>query len=144
MQNGLLKSYSILMLVLFEGVLSLFDKLFRKKLPEKVKMFENLTDIEFGGNIEGNGVSELRLQIGKVLRQFPQIKNAFFVKVRYRSEEIDRFALIIDAPDNSDQLGLAIAGQCQGIFEMDIYFSDSLTKNIYAEITESSEALFND
>ena len=63
----------------------MLGKLFGKK--KEPKQFEaKVSDMEFLGDIEGNGVSALRLDVGKILLKFPQVENAYFSKLKYKGE----------------------------------------------------------
>lgn len=61
--------------------------------------------MEFLGDIEGNGVDAVRLTMGKILRSFPQVENAYFLKLKYKEEDTFRIALIIDSSETSHAFG---------------------------------------
>jgi len=110
-------------------------------MPEQLEA--KLSDMAFLGDLEGNGVSALRFEVGKILRAFPQVRNAYFSKLKYKGEEKYRIALIIDASESSNELGREIADQCAGISPMDVMFSSSCTNTLLHDITENSEPLFS-
>lgn len=118
-------------------------KLFGKK-KELRQLKAKVSDMEFLGDIEGNGVSALRFEVGKALKKFPQVKNAYFSKLKYKSEETFRIALVIDASEASNELGREIAKQCAAISPMDVMFSSSCSNTLLNEIVTNSEALFSD
>jgi hypothetical protein len=118
-------------------------KLFGKKKEPK-QLEAKVSDMEFLGDIEGNGVSALRFEVGKVLREFPQVKNAYFSKLKYKGEERLRIALVIDSSEASNELGREIAEQCAGISPMDVMLSSSCANTLLSNIMANSEPLFSD
>jgi len=118
-------------------------KLFRKKKEPK-QLEAKVSDMEFLGDLEGNGVSALRFEVGKVLRKLPKVKNAYFSKLKYKAEEKFRIALVIDASEPSNELGREIAEQCVGISPMDVMFTNSCSKTLLSEIAAKSKPLFSD
>jgi len=120
----------------------LLEKLFGKKKP--VQLEAKVSDMEFLGDLEGNGVSALRFEIGKILRSFSQVENAYFSKLKYKDEDKFRIALIIEASESSHELGKEIANKCAGISPMDVMFSNSCTPALFQNIKENSEPLFSD
>lgn len=121
----------------------MLGKLFRKKKEPK-QLEAKVSDMEFLGDLEGNGVSALRFEVGKVLRKLPKVKNAYFSKLNYKAEEKFRIALVIDASEPSNELGREIAEQCAGISPMDVMFTNSCSKTLLSEIAAKSKPLFSD
>lgn len=121
----------------------MLGKLFRKKKETK-QLEVKVSDMEFLGDLEGNGVSALRFEVGKVLRKLPKVKNAYFLKLNYKAEEKFRIALVIDASEPSNELGREIAEQCAGISPMDVMFTNSCSKTLLSEIAAKSKPLFSD
>ena len=120
----------------------MLGKLFKKKKPEHLEA--SISDIEFHGDIEGNGVDALRFEVGKVLRPFSQVKNAYFSKLKYKGEDKYRIALVLDASETSNELGKEIANKCAGVSPMDIMFLHSCDHALLQNIKETSDPLFND
>ncbi|MFW2373371.1 MAG: hypothetical protein ACN4GM_09655 [Gammaproteobacteria bacterium] len=120
----------------------MLGKLFGKKTPEQLKA--SVADMEFLGDIEENGVSALRFEVGKILRSFSQVKNAYFSKLKYKGEDKYRIALIIDASESSHELGKEIANQCAGISPMDVMFSNSCSHTSLQSVKEKSQPLFSE
>lgn len=60
----------------------MLGKIFGKKKPEQIEA--KASDMEFLGDLEGDGVDALRFEVGKILRSFPQVENAYFSKLVYR------------------------------------------------------------
>jgi hypothetical protein len=118
-------------------------KLFGKKKEPK-QLEAKVSDMEFLGDLEGDGVSALRFDVGKILRSFPQVRNAYFSKLKYKGEEKSRIALIIDVSETSNELGREIAGQCAGISPMDVMFSNSCANTLINDVVDNSEPLFSD
>ncbi|WP_100916031.1 hypothetical protein [Pseudoalteromonas spongiae] len=121
----------------------MFGKLFGKKKGPK-QLEAKVSDMEFLGDLEGNGVSALRFEVGKILLKFPQVNNAYFSKLNYKGEEKFRIALVIDTSEASNELGREIAEQCAGISPMDVMFSSSCTNILLSDIMANSEPLFRD
>ncbi|RVU33358.1 hypothetical protein EOE67_17340 [Rheinheimera riviphila] len=121
----------------------MLGKLFGKKKEPK-QLEAKVSDMEFLGDLEGNGVSALRFEVGKILRKFPQVKNAYFSKLKYKTEEKYRIALVIDASEASNELGRELAEQCAGISPMDVMFTNSCSKTLLSDIAAKSEPLFSD
>ncbi|MGL4822789.1 MAG: hypothetical protein ACRC2W_07345 [Plesiomonas shigelloides] len=121
----------------------MLGKLFGKKKEPK-QLEAKVSDMEFLGDIEGRGVSALRFEVGKILRNFPQVKNAYFSKLKYKTEEKFRIALVIDAYEASNELGREIAEQCAGISPMDVMFTNSCSKTLLSDILPKLEPLFSD
>jgi len=117
-------------------------KLFGKKKPEQIEA--KVSDMEFLGDIEGNGVAALRFEVGKILRSFPQVENAYFSKLKYKGDDKYRIALIIESSETSHELGSKIAQACAGISPMDVMFSNSCNNTLIHDITEKSEPIFSD
>jgi hypothetical protein len=117
-------------------------KIFGKKTPKQIEA--KVSDMEFLGDLEGNGVTALRFEVGKVLRRFSQVENAYFSKLKYRGEDKIRIALIIDASQSSNELGKEIAHECAGISPMDVMFSNTCSHSLIQKIKENSKPLFSD
>lgn len=120
----------------------MFKRLFGNKknlLPAAVSP----KDISFIGDIQGNGVQALRFEVGKVLRSLPEIRNAYFSKLKYKNEEKFRIALIIEATNTSNDLGREIAKKCVGICDMDLMFSSALDETMLIEIFDKCEPIFS-
>ncbi|MGX5172434.1 hypothetical protein ACUR5C_00235 [Aliikangiella sp. IMCC44653] len=121
----------------------MLGKLFGKKKEPK-QLEAKVSGMEFLGDIEGSGASALRFEVGKILLKFPQVKNAYFSKLKYKGEEKFRIALVIDASETSNELGREIAEQCAGISPMDVMFSNSCANTLLGNIVANSEPLFSD
>ncbi|WP_339106702.1 hypothetical protein [Roseovarius rhodophyticola] len=120
----------------------MFGKIFgKKKEPEQSEA--KPSNMEFLGDIKGGGIGVLRFEVGKVLRSFPQVKNAYFSKLKHKDEEKVRIALIVEASGASIELGRNLAEKCAGICDMDLIFSDALNETLVDEIQYSSEPLFS-
>jgi hypothetical protein len=117
-------------------------KIFGKKYPEQIET--KVSDMEFLGDLEGNGVDALRFEVGKILRSFPQVENAYFSKLKYKDEDKSRIALIIESSETSHDFGGKIAQACEGITSMDIMFSSSCNSTLIHNVMERSQPLFND
>jgi hypothetical protein len=118
------------------------SKLFGKK---KHKEFEaKVSEMEFAGDLDGNGVNALRFEVGKILKTFPYIRNAYFSKLKYKGEEKPRISLVIESSEPSKVIGADVANQCAGIAPMDIMFSDSCSPSLLEKIISNTEPLFND
>jgi len=129
----------------FYGILletSVLEKLLGKK---KYKGMETkVSDMDFAGDISGDGVIALRLETGKVLKQFPAIQNAYFSKLNYRGEDITRVCLIIEYSNPTSGIASEIVNKCSGIASVDIIFSDSLPADLFQDIKLDSETLLDD
>lgn len=121
----------------------MLGKWFGKKKESK-QLEAKVSDMEFLGDVEGNGVNALRFEVGKVLKAFSQVKNAYFSKLKYKGEEQIRIALVIDSSEASNELGRDITEQCAGISPMDVMFSSSCANTLLSEIMANSEPLFSD
>nr|WP_086938943.1 hypothetical protein [Thaumasiovibrio occultus] len=119
----------------------MFGKLFGKRKPKQIEV--KVSDIEFLGDLTGNGINALRFKVGKALRLFPHVINAYFSKLKHKNEDKYRIALIIDSHENSHELGREIADKCAGIAPLDIMFSSSLENSLLNEIKKSSDPLFS-
>ena len=117
----------------------MLGNLFRKKKPEQLEA--KVSDMEFLGDLEGNGVSALRFEVGKILRSFSQVENAYFSKLKYKGEDVFRIALIIEASESSHELGKEIANKCAGISPMDVMFSNSCAHSLLQNIKENSDPM---
>jgi len=118
------------------------SKLFGKKKHKEIEA--NVSEMEFAGDLDGNGVNALRFKVGKILKSFPYVKNAYFSKIKYKGEEKPRISLIVDSSEPSNVIGAEVANQCAGIIPMDIMFSDTCSPGILEKISLNSEPLFND
>lgn len=121
----------------------MIGKLFGKNKEPK-QLEAKVSDMKFLGELEGNGVSALRFEVGKILNSFPQVRNAYFSKLKYKGEDKYRIALIIDSSESSHELGREIADKCAGISPMDVMFASTCASSLLNDITSSSEPLFGD
>jgi hypothetical protein len=120
---------------------NVLNNLFGKKKKHK-EIQTSTSEMEFLGELEGNGVDALRFEIGKILKQFPHVKNAYLSRLKYRGEDKQRISLVIESSESSSEVGPEVANQCAGIIPMDIIFSDSCTPNVIQEIRLNSAPLF--
>lgn len=111
---------------------------------EKHFIKTRISFMEFLGDPEGNGVSALRFDVGKILRQFSQVENAYFSKLKYKGEDKIRIGLIVIASESLHELGKEIAHKCAGISPMDVLFSNNCAHSLIQNIKENSEPLFID
>ncbi|MEP3889654.1 MAG: hypothetical protein ABJN69_04255 [Hellea sp.] len=102
------------------------------------------TDINFLGDLDGaiNGIEFVRLEIAKVLANFPTVMNAWFSKIQYAEEERIRLALIIDSQNFSKEMGHSIALRCSEIVSIDIVPSINISTAQFAKIKSNSKALY--
>ena len=120
----------------------MLNKLFGKKKCKELQT--NASEMEFLGDLEGNGVAALRFEIGKILKQFPYVKNAYFSKLQYKGEDKTRISLVIESSEPSSIVGANVASKCAGIIPMDIMFSDSCNSDLLQKIKSLSEPIFSE
>ena len=120
----------------------MLSKFFGKKRHKEIEA--NVSDMEFAGDLEGNGVNALRFEVGKILKTFPYVRNAYFSKLKYSGEDKPRISLVIESSEPSKVVGPEVANKCAGIIPMDIMFFDTCSPSLLQKISSSSEALFND
>lgn len=120
----------------------MLSKLFGKK---KHKEFEvKFSEVEFVGDLDGNAVNALRFEVGKILKTFPCIRNAYLSAIQYKGEKKPRISLVIESSEPSEVIGADVANQCAGIVPMDIMFLDSCSPSLLEKILSNTEPLFND
>jgi len=107
------------------------------------KLEASASSMHFLGDISGEGVAQLRLEVGKVLTQYSFVENAYFSRLQYKGEETTRVCLIIDAETPTDQVASAIVSQCSGLVPMDIMFSESVNSDALKELRTTSQPLFS-
>ncbi len=119
----------------------MLGKLFDKNRPEQIEA--KVSDMDFLGDLEGDGVDALRFEVGKILSSFSQVKNAYFSRLKYKSEDKFRIAMIIESPEASHELGGKIAQACAGIGPIDVMFSNTCNSALIHDIKENSRPLFS-
>jgi hypothetical protein len=116
--------------------------LFGKKKPKQIEA--NASEVQYLGDLEGAGVDALRFEVGKILADFPQVRNAYFSRLKYVNEDKFRIALILDSTDSSHELGREIAQACAGISPMDITFLQTCNNGAVYSVIERNKPLFSD
>ena len=119
----------------------MLGNIFGKKKPKQIEA--NASEMVFLGDLEGAGVDTLRFDVGKILLTFPQVRNAYFSKLKYKNEEKYRIALIIDSTDSSHELGSDIGQACAGISPMDITFLQTCNNGAVYSVVENSKPIFS-
>lgn len=120
----------------------MLGRIFGKKKPNQIEV--NASEMQFLGDLEGSGVDALRYEVGKILSGFPQVRNAYFSKLKCKSEDKFRIALILDSINSSNELGSEIAKACAGISPMDITFLNTSNNGAVHSVVERSRPLFSD
>lgn len=120
----------------------MLGKLFGKKNPKQIEA--NASEMQYLGDLEGAGVDALRFEVGKILINFPQVRNAYFSKLKYKNEEEFRIALILDSTESSHEIGREIAQACAGISPMDITFLHTCNNGAVYSVIEQNKPLFSD
>jgi hypothetical protein len=100
-------------------------------------------DIKFLGKVEGNGLSQLKLELISALKSFDFIINVYIIKVKYSEDEKIRIALIIDVTTHNDKIGMDLANACSEIISFDIFIYDKLSITQQNYIKENSTKLYN-
>ncbi len=120
----------------------MLNKIFGKKRHKEIQA--ETEDMEFIGEPEGSGLHSLRLEVAKRLKQFDYVINAYLSRLRYRGEQNNRIALVIDSKEPSKKVGAEVAGNCSGIAPMDIIFSDSIPPELADNIRTKTTPLYSD
>lgn len=117
----------------------MFGKFFSKKPVQTLE--QNTSEIEILGNIQGQGVNALRIELVTRLLHFPEIQNAYLARAQYQSEQTIRLLLVISANGISEVKKHEIAGACSGIIPLDILFLEALPEHIASDITTKCDPL---
>jgi hypothetical protein len=119
-----------------------FGNLFSKKKPLQV-LQQPLENVVVLGEMQGNGLIELRIELAVRLCVFPSVVNAKLPRLLYQGESTHRNCLVIAArTDLSERQREEIAAACAGIVPLDILFSDSLPNLILSRVEEQCKDLF--
>jgi hypothetical protein len=119
-----------------------FGSLFSKKKSLHV-LQQPLEKIVFLGEMQGNGLMALRIELAVRLRAFPAVKNAHLSRLMYQGEATFRNCLVIAAGEGlSDEQREEIAVACGGVVPLDIFFRDTLPDLILSKIDAQCRTLF--
>lgn len=120
----------------------MFGNLFSKRTSLQV-LQQPLEKVVVLGEMQGNGLIELRIELATRLCAFPSVMNAMLPRLLYEGESTHRNCLVI-APgaELNDNQREEIAAGCGGIVPLDILFSDSLPNTILSKIEEQCQNLF--
>lgn len=120
----------------------MLKNLFSRKKNSPKELQVKPADFEYLGDIEGNGVQELRFELAKCLMEYPKVTNAWFSRIKHQTEEKIRISLLVDAQDTLLNEKHDIAKSCAGIVQMDIMFTESLLHEFMSKVKENSAALY--
>ncbi|KUM03813.1 hypothetical protein Cv017_17320 [Chromobacterium subtsugae] len=117
--------------------------MFRKFFGEKpVQTLEqNTSAIEIVGDIQGQGVNALRMELAIRLLRFPAIQNAYLARVKYKSEQTIRVLFVISAEGITEAKKHEIAGACSGVIPLDILFLEALPEHMASDIKTNCNPL---
>lgn len=119
----------------------MFGNLFKKKPLQVVQ--QPIEKVVVLGEIKGNGLAELRIELTTRLRAFPSVMNAKLPRLLYQGESTHRNCLVITAAANvNDKKREEIAAACAGVIPLDILFRDSLPDRVLSRIDEQCQDLF--
>lgn len=118
----------------------MFKKLFNRNRHRELNV--SPSDFTFRGNVEGNGVNDLRIELTKRASQFSAIENAWLAKIQYATEDTVRIMLLVDSPSSSPNSRASIANGCADVITMDIMFADSLPAELIDQIKRNSQPLY--
>ena len=140
MNHPLRRSLILVVMHLWE-LLLVFSKLFSKKNPY-TEIKASAETIQFLGEPSGDGLTTLKDELAKILREEGNTNKAYLTKIKYPGEDRIRVALVIDGKEQADKMAQVIALACQSVASIDIIFFESLTQELKDKIQQLNASFY--